>query len=306
MVVFVCCHCRSLGCFLWFHPQHRHRHRHRRHRDDGRDCLAALPGATAAATAAADASADDDRGDDGGGDDGGGDGGALGPGGFAVCCSSPERFLRIGAGGAIESKPIKGTAPRGATAAEDEALREALRSSAKDRAENLMIVDLIRNDLSRVAEPGSVHVPDGLLMAIESYASVHQLVSTVRARLDVARGHDALDAVATAFPPGSMTGAPKARTMRIIHQLERAQPRGVYSGALGFLSVDGAADFNVVIRTAVVTRAGVRLGAGGAVVILSDAPSEWQEVLLKARPVMRAVAACSAAAAAPPPRPEVR
>ena len=274
-------------------------HRHRRDGRDGRSGRRglALPGAatdtaaaTAAAAAAAAAAASDDE-----------DDGALGPGGFAVCCSSPERFLRIGASGAVESKPIKGTAPRGATPAEDERLREELRTSAKDRAENLMIVDLIRNDLSRVATAGSVHVPEGALMAIESYASVHQLVSTVRAQLDLSR-HDALDAVATAFPPGSMTGAPKARTMRIIHELERAQPRGVYSGALGFLSVDGAADFNVVIRTAVVTRAGVRLGAGGAVVILSDAPSEWQEVLLKARPVMRAVAG----AAAPSPRPDTR
>ena len=115
-------------------------------------------------------------------------------------------------------------------------------------------------------------------------------MSTVRGKL--APTHDALDAVAMAFPPGSMTGAPKVRTMRIIHELEQAAPRGIYSGALGFLSVDGAADFNVVIRSAVLSPSGMSLGAGGAVVILSDGPGEWQEVLLKARPVMRAVAAC--------------
>ena len=142
-----------------------------------------------------------------------------------------------------------------------------------------------------MCEIGSVAVPS--LMSIESFASVHQLVSTVRGQL--APGRDALDAVAAAFPPGSMTGAPKVRTMRIIEELEQAAPRGVYSGALGFLSVDGTTDLNVVIRTAVVCRAGVSLGAGGAVVTMSDGPAEWQEVLLKARPVMKAVAACAAA-----------
>ena len=215
----------------------------------------------------------------------------LGEGGFAVCCSSPERFLRLTADGAIESKPIKGTAARGATADEDAAARDALRASEKDRAENLMIVDLIRNDLGRVCEVGSVVVPS--LMNIESFASVHQLVSTVCGQL--APEHDALDAVAAAFPPGSMTGAPKVRTMRIIDELEQAAPRGVYSGALGFISVDGTTDLNVVIRTAVVSPSGVSLGAGGAVVTMSDGPAEWQEVLLKARPVMKAVAACAAA-----------
>jgi len=215
----------------------------------------------------------------------------LGEGGYAVCCSSPERFLRLKPDGAIESKPIKGTAARGSTADEDAAARDALHASEKDRAENLMIVDLIRNDLGRVCEVGSVVVPS--LMNIESFASVHQLVSTVCGQL--APEHDALDAVAAAFPPGSMTGAPKVRTMRIIDELEQAAPRGVYSGALGFISVDGTTDLNVVIRTAVVSPSGVSLGAGGAVVTMSDGPAEWQEVLLKARPVMKAVAACAAA-----------
>ena len=234
----------------------------------------AARGDAADADAAADATADE-----------------LGEGGFAVCCSSPERFLRLTADGAIESKPIKGTAARGATAEEDAAARDALRASEKDRAENLMIVDLVRNDLGRVCEVGSVVVPS--LMNIESFASVHQLVSTVRGQL--APEHDALDAVAAAFPPGSMTGAPKVRTMRIIDELEQAAPRGVYSGALGFISIDGTTDLNVVIRTAVVSPSGVSLGAGGAVVTMSDGPAEWQEVLLKARPVMKAVAACAAA-----------
>nr|WSX49120.1 aminodeoxychorismate synthase component I [Streptomyces sp. NBC_00974] len=200
---------------------------------------------------------------------------------LSVLSTSPERFLRLSAEGVAESMPIKGTRPRGATVLEDAEIIEDLRTSEKDRAENLMIVDLVRNDLGRHAETGSVEVRG--LFEVETYATVHQLVSTVRARLRTDRS--AVDLVRSAFPPGSMTGAPKIRTMRIIDRLE-AGPRGVYSGAIGYFSLSGAVDLSVAIRTAVVTPGRVRYGVGGAVVALSDAEGEFEETAVKAAPLL--------------------
>ena len=206
----------------------------------------------------------------------------LGP--VSVLSASPERFLRVSADGAVESKPIKGTRPRGRTAADDALIVKELAACEKDLSENLMIVDLVRNDLGRVAEVGSVHVSK--IFDVETYATVHQLVSTVRARLraDASAG----DCVRAAFPGGSMTGAPKIRTMRIIDELE-AGPRGVYSGAVGFFSLSGAADLSMVIRTAVITPDGLGYGVGGAIVALSDPAAEYEETAVKAIPLLRAL-----------------
>jgi para-aminobenzoate synthetase component 1 len=195
----------------------------------------------------------------------------------AILSSSPERFLKLVDGG-IETRPIKGTRPRADDAAADAALARELLASEKDRAENLMIVDLLRNDLGRTAKLGSVKVP--VLFGLESYATVHHLVSVVTAELEA--GRDAVDLLRLAFPGGSVTGAPKIRAMEIIAELEPTA-RGPYCGAIGYLSADGAMDTNIVIRTCLIDGDRISFQVGGGIVADSDPEAEWQESLTKAR-----------------------
>ncbi|KAI7855404.1 ADC synthase [Circinella umbellata] len=220
--------------------------------------------------------------------------------GMTLLSSSPERFLSVSKQGVAEMKPIKGTIGRVLTCtchhqgcdgscwiAQDEVKKQTLWQDVKERAENLMIVDLIRNDLAQVCDPSTVSVPK--LMHVETYQKVHHLVSTVRGTL--LPNINSVETVRTCFPPGSMTGAPKLRSVQLLDQLEQHRPRGVYSGCLGYFSLDGSADFNVVIRTAVVTNdpsqegVNVSVGGGGAITFLSDPEQEWKETLLKTKSV---------------------
>jgi para-aminobenzoate synthetase component 1 len=203
---------------------------------------------------------------------------------LVVASSSPERFLRVQPDGRVETRPIKGTRPRGVGPEHDAALALALTESAKDRAENVMIVDLLRNDLSRVCRPGTVRVPE--LFALEHYATVHHLVSTVVG--DLASGHDAVDVLRAAFPGGSITGAPKVRAMQIIAELEPTA-RGVYCGAIGYLSTSGALDSSIVIRTYLVRGRDVYFQVGGGIVADSDPEQEYRETLDKARGLIAAL-----------------
>jgi para-aminobenzoate synthetase len=214
---------------------------------------------------------------------------------LAVASTSPERFLKIAADGGMRAEPIKGTRRRDADSGRDAELRRDLESSPKDRAENIMIVDLLRNDLSHFAVPGSVTV--SRLCAIESYATVHQLVSTIDARLKP--GMPRAEAVAACFPAGSMTGAPKVSTMAILDRLEGG-PRGVYSGAIGYFSLNGATDLAVAIRTLVVSPGGeadgegtavLSLGVGGAITADSSPQEEYEEIRTKAFGVLSALGA---------------
>lgn len=213
-------------------------------------------------------------------------GGLLRFGDHALLSSSPEEFLAVTPDGRLRTRPIKGTRPRSGDPDTDRMLRAELLASDKERAENLMIVDLMRNDLGRVAALGSVAVT--ALLQVESYPHVHQLVSTVEARL--APGLSAVDAIEACFPAGSMTGAPKTSAMSILRALEDGD-RGVYAGAFGYLGLDGAVDLAMVIRSIVLGPAGASIGTGGGITALSVAAEEIEETRVKARALIQAVRA---------------
>jgi para-aminobenzoate synthetase component I len=204
--------------------------------------------------------------------------------GRAVASASPERFIQLDRAGAIESRPLKGTRPRGTSEQADAALAADLAASVKDRAENLMIVDLLRNDISRVAQIGSVRVPT--LCAVESFPAVHHLVSAIEARMCAGLGP--VDLLRATFPGGSITGAPKIRAMEIIAELEAA-PRGPYCGAVAWIGFDGAMDSSIAIRTLTVTPEVIAAQAGGGIVADSDPAEEFEEMMVKVRPLLRAL-----------------
>ncbi|EKU93413.1 Para-aminobenzoate synthase component 1 [Alloiococcus otitis] len=206
--------------------------------------------------------------------------------GFQVLSSSMERFINVDQDRVVTTKPIKGTVRRGTDDQEDQDLIEGLRSEEKTKAENLMIVDLLRNDLGRFCEIGSVEVPK--LMDVETYSTLHQLVTTVSGR--VKEDIDVVEVLENTFPGGSMTGAPKKRTLEIIDDLEDV-PRGIYSGTIGFLANNSTMDFNIVIRTSVVEADKASIGLGGAIVMLSDPEEEFDEVVLKAKGALSALQA---------------
>jgi anthranilate synthase component 1 len=209
-------------------------------------------------------------------------GGFLRCAGVSLVSSSPEQFLSATSEGTVESKPIKGTRKRGETPEEDDELRRDLVASDKERAENLMIVDLVRNDLSRVCDVGSVAVPH--LLEVESYAQVHQLVSTVRGTLSP--GRDPIDAVIACFPAGSMTGAPKISAVQILDTLEK-RARGIYSGVFGYFGLDGSVDLAMVIRSIVLDDHGATIGTGGGITALSIPKEELEETRIKAHALLR-------------------
>ena len=203
---------------------------------------------------------------------------------FQILSASPERFLRVYPDGEVETRPIKGTRPRGRTPEEDAALIRDLATSAKDRAENVMIVDLLRNDIGKVCEYGSVRVPR--VCEVETFRYVHHLVSEVRGKLRPEFGP--LDLLAAAFPGGSVTGAPKVRAMEIIAELEPTA-RGPYCGCLGWIGFDGAMDTNILIRTFTAGRGWVQFPVGGGIVAESDPAREYEETLHKAAGLLRAL-----------------
>ena len=205
-------------------------------------------------------------------------------GNFAVLSSSPEQFLTIDSKRTIFSKPMKGTVKRGETIEEDKKLAEQLGKTKKDYAENSMIVDLLRNDLGKVCQFGSIAVSK--FLDVETYATVHQLVSTITGILrDTVT---VIEAIKAAFPGGSMTGTPKLRAIEILAEIEK-QPRGIYAGTLGFLSLNGTVSLSMIIRTIIATQKQVSFGTGGAILIDSDPQSEYEEMLLKSAALMNAI-----------------